>query len=71
MGVTPDNLLLDRPFKSLVEPPPKNPLEALQRALNTAWLRATGGAGAGGARGAAARRRYKTNSPPENQIKIG
>ncbi|KAI8472847.1 MAG: kinase-like domain-containing protein [Monoraphidium minutum] len=41
MGVTPANLLLDRPFASLVPPPPRNPLEALQRAAADAWRQLT------------------------------
>jgi hypothetical protein len=44
MAVTPDNLLLDKPFASLVQPP-ANALEALQRGVGAAWRRVAGGGG--------------------------
>jgi serine/threonine protein kinase len=37
MAVTPSNLLLDKPFRSLAPPPPSNPLEALWRSFQAAW----------------------------------
>jgi len=44
MAVLPENLLLDRPFKSLVHLP-SSPLEALQRRVTDAWGQLVGGGG--------------------------
>lgn len=44
MAVTPENLLLDQPFRSLVQPPPGGALAALQQGLADAWQRLAGGA---------------------------
>lgn len=46
MAVIPDNLLLDKPFASLLRPPPSNPLQALARGAGDAWRTLTGGGGA-------------------------
>ncbi|GBF95545.1 hypothetical protein Rsub_08526 [Raphidocelis subcapitata] len=53
MAVVPENLLLDRPFASLVPPPPANALEALWRRAADAWegLTAPRGPGGGGGGG--------------------